>query len=134
MGIQWKEDLATGVSEIDHQHKELFNRLNILLDACNQGKGRLEVGKVIAFLEEYVVTHFNAEEKLQQKHLYPGFLAHKAEHTQFVKEFAEIKKKFETEGATVTFVGIVNRKVSGWIIDHIKKMDKAFGEYLKTKK
>jgi len=38
MAIEWTNDLATGVSEIDYQHKELFRRINSLLDACREGK------------------------------------------------------------------------------------------------
>ena len=64
MAIEWTEDLATGVPEIDAQHKELFSRINRLLEACNQGQGRAEVGKTLAFLEEYVLIHFSTEEKI----------------------------------------------------------------------
>ncbi len=36
MAIEWTMGLSTGVDEIDDQHKELFKRINRLLDACNQ--------------------------------------------------------------------------------------------------
>lgn len=45
MAIEWTDELATGVNKIDNQHKELFKRINNLLDACNQGKGKDEVKK-----------------------------------------------------------------------------------------
>lgn len=63
MAIEWTQDLSTGSDEIDNQHKELFRRINSLLDACNQGKGREEIGKTVQFLEDYVITHFSAEEE-----------------------------------------------------------------------
>ena len=37
MYIEWRDDLLTGVDEIDWQHKELFVRFNLLLDACQKG-------------------------------------------------------------------------------------------------
>ena len=58
VAIEWTADLATGVDEIDNQHKELFQRINNLLEACNHGKGKEEVKKVISFLEDYVITTF----------------------------------------------------------------------------
>lgn len=72
MAILWTPDLATKVDEIDSQHRELFKRINDLLDACNQGRGKEEVQKVIRFLEEYVATHFGEEEKYMEKYNYPG--------------------------------------------------------------
>ena len=64
MAIEWTEDLATGVNKIDNQHKELFKRINNLLEACNQGRGKNEVEKVIKFLDDYVIIHFSEEENI----------------------------------------------------------------------
>ncbi|MHB9035807.1 MAG: hemerythrin domain-containing protein, partial [Armatimonadota bacterium] len=58
MAVQWTPDLAVGVREIDDQHRELFKRVNDLLEAMSKGKGRDEIAKVVAFLGNYVVTHF----------------------------------------------------------------------------
>ena len=58
MAIQWNEELATGVLEIDNQHKEIFARINRLLEASSQGKGKQEVGRMIDFLGDYVISHF----------------------------------------------------------------------------
>jgi hemerythrin len=46
MAIEWTDDLAVGIVEIDNQHKELFHQINQLLEACNQGKGKETVGKI----------------------------------------------------------------------------------------
>ena len=50
MSIVWTDDLATGVDAIDIQHKELFKRIDNLLDSCRLGKGRDELKNVIQFL------------------------------------------------------------------------------------
>ncbi len=132
MALAWREDLAIGVPQIDEQHKELFVRLGALLDACNQGKGKAEVGKVVGFLEDYIVEHFAAEEKLQQTSGYPTYVAHKTLHQQFVAEFAKLKQQFEAEGATVRFVIQVNRVLVDWLVNHIGKTDRLLAEYLKA--
>ena len=71
MSMQWTADLATGVTEIDNQHKEIFSRLGQLYAACSEGRGKEEVLRLILFLEEYVKEHFSAEERLQMRHGYP---------------------------------------------------------------
>lgn len=77
MTIGWRDDLLTGVAEVDDQHKELFRRFGELLTACNQGKGGEEVLRLISFLDDYVVKHFTAEERIMRQHGYPDYLEHK---------------------------------------------------------
>ncbi|MEK6776135.1 MAG: bacteriohemerythrin [bacterium] len=131
MAIQWTEELGTGVDMIDNQHKELFKRINDLLDACGQGKGIEEVGKIIGFLEDYVVTHFSTEEKYMTQYDYPDQLTHKGQHRHFINNFSDLKKQFETDGAGVHIVILTNRVVVDWLNSHIRKVDKALGTFLK---
>ena len=130
--MEWTQDLSTGVNEIDDQHKELFLRINSLLDSCRQGRGKAEVGKVIIFLEDYVLTHFGTEEKYMIESGYPDFVSHKAQHTEFIANFSELKGKFQNEGVGVHVVLHANRLVVDWLINHIRKKDKSLGGFLKT--
>ncbi|TDA70564.1 MAG: bacteriohemerythrin [Clostridia bacterium] len=131
--MQWSNSLATGVGEIDSQHKELIERVNKLLEACNQGRGKEEVGGIIKFLEDYVVTHFGTEERFMARYAYPEAAAHKQQHAEFVKNFGELKSQFAADGPSLQFVMRVNRVVVDWLINHISKVDKALGAYLKTR-
>ncbi len=133
MAIEWTEDLATGVDEIDNQHKGLFKRINNLLDACNHGKGKEEVKKVICFLEDYVITHFSEEEKHMAKYDYPEGLNHKKQHLEFMENFFTLRTQFEAEGPGVHIVVMTNHLVVDWLKNHIRKTDRALGSFLKTK-
>jgi len=130
MAVLWRQDLSIGVEQIDHQHKELFARINHLLNACTEGKGREEVGGVIGFLEEYVVTHFGHEEALMADHGYPEMREHKSFHAHFIQEFNLLKERFEKEGATIYFVIQVNQVVVDWLVGHIQRVDKKLGLFL----
>lgn len=133
MAIEWTNDLATGVPEIDNQHKELFQKINNLLDACNHGKGKAKVIKVISFLEDYVITHFSEEEKYMAKYDYPDGLSHKKQHSEFMENFFRIKQQFEAEGPGVHIVLMTNHLIVEWLKNHIRKVDRALGSFLKTK-
>ncbi len=133
MSINWTNDIAVGVDEIDNQHKELFNRINSFLDAMNQGAGMQEVGNVIKFLEDYVLTHFGAEEGFMTKHKYPEYQSHKAQHEIYLKNLSDLKKEFESGGVTLPLTLKVHKNIVDWIINHIRKVDKALGAFLKTK-
>ena len=132
MTIQWTEALATDIEDIDHQHQELFGRINDLLQACNQGKGRAEVGKTISFLEDYVGTHFSAEEKIMLAHRFPGYVAHKAEHVRFTANLKDLKRQMIDDGPGIHIIILTNHIVIDWLINHIRTRDKAFGAYMRT--
>lgn len=132
MSIEWREDLATGNVEIDNQHKELFKRFNTLLAACNAGKARNEVGNLLNFLGDYVKSHFATEERLQVKHGYPGYAAHKQQHTEFISDLRNLEQQIATEGAGVSLVIQTNQMIVNWLIGHISKTDKALADFLKT--
>ena len=130
MAITWTEDLAVNIPEIDDQHKELFDRINLLFEACNKGEGRTEIGRTILFLEDYVKTHFSEEEKNMVSSQYPGYGAHKAQHAQFTDNLNSIKRQLNEEGPGVHIIIQTNRLVIDWLKDHIRTVDKAFGAYL----
>jgi len=131
MGIEWTEDLSTSIETIDNQHRELFRRVNILLDACGQGKGRDEVGRVIGFFEDYVITHFSAEERIMTEAAYPWYDVHKAEHEHFIGKIKDLKKQFLADGAGLHVVLLTVSTAVSWLANHIRKTDKALGEHLR---
>ncbi|OEG00006.1 hemerythrin [Vulcanibacillus modesticaldus] len=133
MALKWREDLAVGINKIDQQHKELFERTDQLLNACNLGKGREEVAKLIDFLLEYVVTHFKDEEQYQKKYGYPDYDNHKMLHDKFIDEVKNLKNKLDSEGSSIGLVIEINRKVIDWLVNHIGKVDRQLATFLKSK-
>lgn len=129
MAIEWRKSLETGIEEIDLQHKELFARINLLLEACNRGQGREEVLKMLVFLDDYIKTHFAAEENLQRRLGYPGYVAHRDQHSRFVREVDALERQFENEGATISLVIQTNRTMSEWLIQHISNVDRELADF-----
>lgn len=133
MSFTWTPDISTGVEEIDSQHRELFKRLNTLLDACAaQQKGKDEIGTYLAFLEDYVIQHFSAEEAAMAKAAYPGLAAHKQDHDYFKQRLTTIKKEFLDYGATIHVVLLAVRASGDWLFSHIKKTDREMGAFLRS--
>lgn len=132
MNMQWTGDLATGVAEIDNQHKEIFNRFDRLFNACSEGKGKEEVLRLLLFLQDYVKEHFSAEERLQLREAYPEFSEHKAQHAGFITEVERLARELAAEGATLPLVIKANKTLTSWLIQHISKTDMAFAEYLRS--
>ena len=130
--LKWKEKLATGIEEIDAQHRELFTRINRLLDACVQRRGGETIGEVIGFLEEYIVVHFGTEEEFMLRYSYPAYPSHKAQHAKFISEFSELKRRLRS-GRASTVVVPANRLLVDWWINHISRVDRELGAFLRSR-
>ena len=130
MAFQWRQDLSVGFQEIDDQHKELFRKINDLLESIGQGRGIQEVKNMIKFLEDYTATHFSAEEKLMLKYNYNGYSVQKTEHNKFIKVLDELKKKIGTSDVLLSSLLTVQKVTVDWLINHISKMDKGLGSFL----
>ncbi len=131
--IRWTEDLATGVAQIDEQHKELFARAEKVMAACREGQPKTEVSPLFESLKGYVVTNFNNEERLQQQYGYPELQRHRAAHRRFVAEFTELRRILETEGPTLPFMFEVKRAVASWLANHIGAADRDVARFLKER-
>ena len=131
MSIQWKDDLATGIAEVDNQHKELIKRINSLYKAATEGKGQAESERVLNFLQDYVVTHFGTEEKHMQKANYPKLEQHKQEHAEFVGKFKQLRQDIKEKGYTPNVMVGINQLLGKWLINHIRKTDKEMANLLK---
>lgn len=132
MKIEWNVELAVGVEHIDEQHKELFSRFNRLLEACSNGSGKEEIGTLFLFLDEYVKVHFRDEEKLQIAHAFPEYDAHHAQHRIFSEKLDAFKNEMIQTGATLSLTIATNTLLINWLINHISKMDKKLGEFIRA--
>ncbi len=111
MAIEWTDDLATGSEIIDNQHKELFRKMNDLMNACRHGVGKTKVRNTLQFLDDYIVYHFTEEESLMAKYNYPQAPHHISEHQIFSANFYELKKQFQKDGPGVHIVLATNKIV-----------------------
>jgi hemerythrin len=131
MEIAWNENLATGNTEIDNQHKELFSHFANLLTACHERRGREEVLNMFSFLDSYVRDHFALEERLQLQSDYPGYAKHKSQHDGFVRELKQLEKQLTDDGATLMLVIKTNQTMVKWLVNHVNEEDRKLADYLR---
>jgi len=131
--ITWSNSLAIGIPLIDQQHHDLIDNINALIEAIRAGKGQEHIKKTTAFLEDYLVRHFNDEEALMQEYNYPGYPAHKVLHLNFVEAFNGLKVELhEKADKGLYLVFKVQTLVMDWFVNHIAKVDKQIAVFLNT--
>lgn len=129
MRYELTKDLLTGNALIDSEHKQLFDAINALLDACAQGKGRDSLPKTGQFLNGYVTKHFSDEEQLQVSSKYPGYPAHKTFHDGYKRKLQTAVDSLVRDGATVRVLGEINQ-LAGILISHIRTEDRKLAQHL----
>lgn len=122
----WKEEYKIGNEKIDAQHKELFFKVEDLLDMAMTGDeetNRQECLELLDFLISYTIFHFDTEEELQKELNYVSYSQHARMHSEFkntVRAYqAEVEKDFSKE---------ILKKLTGtlmtWLVMHVCDCDK----------
>ena len=84
-----------------------------------------------SWLIDYAGIHFADEEKLMVKVNFAELPAHKLEHEAFVKKALKLQAVFHTDQVVLSFT--VMEFLKDWLVNHILKNDKKYGEILHAK-
>lgn len=133
MSLQWTDDLATNVGEIDLQHKALIKKINDLLSACSEQKGTEEIKTFLQFLTGYVIVHFADEERLMTEQHFPGAGAHRLEHRDFRERLARLREEYQA-GMHDAVLAEAVWTAGQWFIEHIKRTDLALAGFIRGRK
>ncbi len=136
MRMQWIDDYKTDIEAIDEHHESMFERINEVLDAVDQGAEVSTIKRLIILYESFLSSHFALEEMLQQRYAYPDFSSHFGEHKQLAKTFSGFIIYIESEGASPYFTNSLKEFIAGWwksYVLHMNSSDKQLAEYLKNR-
>lgn len=128
----WTRAYEVGVKGIDEQHQSLFEQIDRLRAAMTRGAGRHSLVKLLDFLGRYVVEHFAQEEGAMRLWHYPGIGEHAEVHRAFRAEFTR-QAALVAAASEASLVSLeVHRWLSSWLIDHVLRVDKQTGEFLRA--
>ena len=131
---KWSDKYKVGVDKIDEQHKGIFDRANYLLDAYKNQSEEDEIEEVMDFLADYIDKHFREEEEIQRKYKYPDYENHKGIHHKFENKVKEVIADYKNSNVKVTSLMKLNKMVTGWLIEHIKREDQKLARHIKESK
>ncbi len=129
--LKFDEKFLYGVKEMDTEHIELINRAETLINAYQQENPEKELLKLLNFLTEYVVLHFDHEEALQRQYAYPAYEEHKYLHDNFKQDVRDLYQDILKNGLTMHSRLKFMHLSSDWIEKHIGEEDKKLADYLK---
>lgn len=137
--LVWKKDYSVKVAELDSQHKQIFDYINLLNEALTSHNRSvvITVRDVLHELDNHVKDHFKNEEKYFDKFNYENSEGHIQEHKEYAKRIALFNKRLETvhrEGDNMTTFALdLFEFLESWWTRHVTHDDhkyiKCFNEH-----
>ena len=125
----WTDDLCTGSSLMDGDHRKLVDLVNAFFQSMQSGQSNGHVSKAMKALIAYTGEHFVREEAEMDRIQYVAVLAHQAEHTKLLEQLVKLKAMLDAGGRMN--VPAVADFLSQWLHDHILTADMKFAAALK---
>ncbi|HBG48201.1 MAG TPA: hypothetical protein DDW90_01575 [Cyanobacteria bacterium UBA9971] len=142
--IEWDENFAWGIKEIDDQHKDIIKSVNNLYTACEENTVKEVILDLIEELDNYVTIHFDTEENYAKKFGFEKNIELLSDHAFFKNLYQEIKNYYTihyTENNanspqykyTYIFALHLNQTLVEWLNVHLNTIDRELGDFLKGK-
>jgi len=130
--MKWDSSFNLGLKKIDKQHQNVIIAINALETAVIKNQTGDMLDKVIIALDAYAYQHFDYEEKLLEKYLYPKLDVQLDEHSTFILKIKTFREDIsKNENPRKLGMEICNF-LRDWFISHILEKDKKYLEHLKS--
>lgn len=128
--MRWKPEYALDLEPIDSQHKELFRRFDLLDEALCHGELDKKLRETMAFLSDYVNSHFRNEQDLMRTAGYPGLEDHLKLHKEFQGDVEAFRRSLLDGSTSFLQAFTLLEKMSDWFEKHILKEDQKVKAFL----
>lgn len=121
---QWSEAYATGVEDIDDQHKELFEYIEQLEKCIDDDVfegAQIEI--ILNFLQMFCSTHFCLEEGCMRQRACPVQQKNKMAHDKFLAYFKDFRQTYDRSVQKEKLIRDLHQVLLKWLVQHIIKID-----------
>ena len=126
---EWDDRLATGITTIDADHRDLAERYNGLVHALFQNGDPVLFEKCFRSLVSQVRRHFAYEQRLMLDLGYSAHDSHTAEHERLLREAEELTQRVTT-GVEEYDCSVLMQYVKDWLIEHIVHEDQRLARFI----
>lgn len=120
--MEWRDDYATGIADIDNDHKVLFTFVNDLHDRFEAGAGDAAISETLDGLVNYVNVHFVREEGFMERAGYPDLAEHAESHRRLSARVFSLKETFDENPEAFNAPAFLEF-LRGWLSGHILYTD-----------
>jgi hemerythrin len=128
MAFVWSDSLELGIEEIDGQHRELFRRGERLYHALRQGEPAA-VELMLTSFRDFVLSHFEFEERWMLRAEYPQLAPHRDAHRDFTDRLHRVTTEYRRHGPTTDVAETLQVWLEAWLREHIGGDDRSLGQW-----
>ena len=125
--LTWNHTCTVGVRSMDDQHGILMDTMNELRLAVVRGSGREQISEVLDRLIEFTRMHFSSEEKLMERHFFPGWEEHRTEHQRILAQILQSSHRVQ-HGEQMQMRPLLCFLRESYS-EHIESMDREYGPW-----
>jgi len=123
--IEWRPEFATGMAEVDYEHRGLIDLINAALIRCaGGGAERREIIAGLGDIYARTTAHFALEERLMQQLGYDQRQEHKRDHERLLDDIRDIMDAVKQDSGfdEERFAA----RLSEWFSEHFRTHDARF--------
>jgi len=128
--LKWSTSHAVFVTEIDDEHKEIFQTVGELQRALSGENPLAGTRELTAQLVARIQDHFAHEERLMRAARYGSLRWHKQKHDGALKQVGQYVGRIET-GDTSAALALVEY-LTAWLHEHTRLADLMLGSFLRN--
>lgn len=119
--IEWKDQYALGVPEVDHEHRELIALINDLYQSMLATTSDVDVDDFLGELYARISAHFALEEKIMRDNNYDEYADHKEDHERLLDGIRDLMDDYE-DGVQVD-IEKFGKRLDDWFSEHFRTRD-----------
>jgi hemerythrin-like metal-binding protein len=134
--IEWTDKLATGVAEIDRQHRYLVDAINDANYKLTNFPDPKLIEQITKDLLGYAIYHFETEEDLMRQHGYADeqtvdAAVHQKQHRDFSAQVIAVRDTLRS-GNQVSIQDLLGF-LNSWLVNHIMNTDQLLAAFIRNK-
>lgn len=119
--LQWKDQYATGIEAVDHEHRELIDLINKLHDELTAHCSEETVDAFFGDLYRAISAHFALEERFMSERRYDQLPQHKTDHERLLDDIRDIMDSDRSGGEPVQ--AALAARLDAWFSRHFETHD-----------
>jgi len=122
--LQWQENFAIGIAEVDHEHRRLIDLINSLHAALGDDRARDRVEMFLGEILADVTAHFALEERVMRERHYAAAAEHKADHERLLDQLRDMMDA-QADGVVLDDARF-GADLAEWFAGHFRTHDARF--------
>lgn len=133
MVMLWKNELQTGLVQVDHQNKEVISILEKYFELCENDDNNKEIFSIVKDIDRMMCQYMQEEEVIQVVFKYNNYERHKQSHNKLKQMVETLQKLLVRFPPTSQVIQIANESFYKALCSHIMVEDKKLSMYVEIR-